>query len=108
MFKVSLLLFVTLMHTCFASALQDPTRPLGYEKKTLAASYQLQSILLASTRKLAVINGQQLQENQFIKNSGGVQVVKIEPYQVLLQQGDKRWALTLRKSSLVKKTAVRQ
>lgn len=108
MFKYKVLFFILLMQSCWASALQDPTKPLSYKSKTLAASYELQSILLGRERKLAVINGQQLQEQQLIQNSAGVRVIKIESYRVLLQQGEKRWALTLRESSLVKKTAAKK
>lgn len=108
MFKYIALFLVVLIQSSWVSALQDPTKPLRYKSKTLTANYNLQSILMSSERKRAVINGQQLQENQLIYNSGGVKVIKIEPYRVLLQQGEKRWALTLRESALVKKTAAKQ
>lgn len=109
MFKPKALFIIVLMQSVWVHALQDPTKPLSYKSMVLTAtSYNLQSILMGRERKLAVINGQRMHENQVINNSGGVEVIKIESYRVLLQQGEKRWALTLRESSLVKKTTTKQ
>lgn len=104
-FKLKVIVLALLLLPCVANALRDPTRPLGYEKKAVEESYRLQSVLIGGNRKLAVINGERLKEEQTISHSNGVKVIKIEPYRVLLQRGEKRWALILRDSGSMKNTA---
>lgn len=78
----------------------DPTRPLGFVNQTLGtvgagpATIELNSILIAKDRKVAIINGQTLHENQTIKGIGA-QVKKIDADAVTLQQGAKVWRLPL-------------
>ncbi|MES2824434.1 MAG: hypothetical protein V4732_12585 [Pseudomonadota bacterium] len=85
----------------------DPTRPLrGYvgnnnENTTEQSSIRLNSILVSSQRKIAIINGQQLYENQVIKGVGA-KVKKIDIDSVTLQQGNKVWRI------LLNETVVRQ
>lgn len=82
-----------------AESLRDPTRPLGHTNVSSPAAAQqtlrLQSVLISDTRKIAFINGQQVREQDVIKNSGNVQVVRIEAGGVIVQQGGKRWRLEL-------------
>jgi MSHA biogenesis protein MshK len=78
-------------------SLRDPTRPLGYygNGKVAAQKLQLNSILISADRKLAIINGQTLRENDVIKGSADIRIARIEANNVLLIQGDKRWQLSL-------------
>lgn len=103
MFKLIALgvLAVSLSHE--AMALNDPTRPLNFSAKKSEQVYRLQSVFIGQGRKTALINGQNLQEQQTITNSGGAVVVSIQPYQVVLQKGDKRWTLKLRQQAVVRK-----
>lgn len=87
----------------------DPTRPLGAATMPVADGLKgeaeqgvvLNSILISSNRKIAIINGQAAHENQLLKNSG-VKVIKIEADAVTLQQGDKVWRLPLNKIAVRK------
>ena len=101
-FKALSCLSLLLLLTQMASALSDPTTPLGFEQKTLKATYVLQSILIGDKRKIAVINGQRLQEQQEIASSGGVKVIAITPYRVELEKNGKRWTLKLRNKTVVR------
>lgn len=105
LFKSSGLLFIaiTFMPVCVNQAqanTSDPTRPLmGYvdskhENATGQTSIRLNSILVSSQRKIAIINGQQLYENQMIKGVGA-KVKKIDIDSVTLQQGNKIWRVLL-------------
>lgn len=87
--------------------LRDPTTPLGHKvitgKTSVAASgYELNSVLISSQRKLAVINGQTLREGQIIPGSSGVQVQSISAKRVVLQQANKRWELSLTPTTIRK------
>ncbi len=86
----------------------DPTRPLGYEHASgegISVAGQplinLSSILLGTERKIAIINGQQLHENQIIKGVGA-KVTKIESDAVTLRQGNKVWRVLLNKTVIRK------
>ena len=86
----------------------DPTRPLGYEQASgegISVAGQplinLSSILWGSERKIAIINGQPLHENQIIKGVGA-KVKKIESDAVTLQQGNKVWRVLLNKTVIRK------
>jgi endonuclease/exonuclease/phosphatase (EEP) superfamily protein YafD len=99
--SIFLSLWACVSHTQ-ATAL-DPTRPLGYEQvagSSLNVSGQLQiklnSILWSHDRKIAIINGQQLHENDTVKGVGA-KIKKIEADAVTLQQGNKVWRVTLNK-----------
>lgn len=80
----------------------DPTRPLGGgnagesaavgERETIT----LMSIFIGQDRKMAIINGQSVHENEIVKGFG-VKVIKIEVDAVTLQQGNKIWRLPLNK-----------
>ena len=87
----------------------DPTRPLGAVSISTnsalggdaAPGVTLNSILMANDRKIAIINGQTVRENQTLKSSGAI-VRKIEADSVTLQQGDRVWRLTLDKVAIRK------
>lgn len=79
------------------AALSDPTRPWqasGYQQQRpqTAASYTLNSTLVSSTRRVAVINGQHVSEGETV---GNAIVVKIGKYDVLLQSPDRQINLKL-------------
>ncbi len=85
--------------------LRDPTQPLGYKTVVQAASssrYTLNSVLISAQRKHAVINGVTLREGQVIPESGGVIVKRISPQTVVLQQGEKTWAIRLAPSVVIR------
>lgn len=104
MFKYNGLIFacvvVTLGFRQVNAETPDPTRPLGFVNQPGAvvgaqpATIELTSILIAQDRRVAIINGQQLRENQTIKGIGA-QVKKIDADAVTLQQGAKVWRLPL-------------
>jgi MSHA biogenesis protein MshK len=81
-----------------AFGLSDPTRPtdpaayFGARKAVSAGSWSLQSILLASDRRIAVINGKRVQEGDRI---GSARVVRIRDSQVLLDTGGRSLILHL-------------
>lgn len=103
MFRATLSLLVLILIAVTSGAvnanemLRDPTRPLGYSGTagTLSEPLRLQSVLISETRKLAVINGQQVREQDLINNSAGTRVVRIDAEGVVLQRGDQRWRLEL-------------
>lgn len=79
------------------AALSDPTRPWqssGYQQQRpqTAVSYTLNSTLVSSTRRVAVINGQHVSEGETV---GNAIVVKIGKYDVLLQSPDRQINLKL-------------
>jgi MSHA biogenesis protein MshK len=78
---------------------RDPTTPLGYTAGDLTdmpeQNFILDSVLIGSHRKLAIINGNSLREGQQIPGSGGIKVRRILPQKVILQQGGNIWSITL-------------
>ena len=81
--------------------LRDPTRPLGYHNGGGASTQaiSLQSILVAKGRRLAIINGETLKENDFI---GDIQVIAIAHDRVTLSRGGRQWDLWLHDSTMRK------
>lgn len=96
MYKSVLLIALLLSHGVVVLAdetLPDPTRPLEYsETKTVAAQLKLNSVLISGERKVAVINGQQLQENQWL---GDKRVVHIRSNSVTLEDQGQLIVLSL-------------
>ena len=88
-------------------AVTDPTKPIGFASGIGTASgngqgtIQLTSILIASDRKVAIINGQPLQENQILKGVGA-RVKKIDADAVTLQQNGKVWRVPLNNTAIRK------
>lgn len=79
-------------------AVRDPTTPLGHVVSSAvnaeAVVLELNSVLISSRRKIAIINGDTLREGQQLPGSN-ITIQHILPQKVLLKQGDKIWALTL-------------
>ncbi len=87
--------------------LQDPTQPLNYSNQVgKDEPLKLNSVLISGDRKVAIINGMRVREQQQIEGSDGVRVTKILPYEVVLQQGKKSWRLSLKTGAV--KRHVRQ
>jgi MSHA biogenesis protein MshK len=87
--------------SAMAESLRDPTQPLGYRAAaSQPVRLNLNSILISEERKLAIINGQQLRENDTIPGSGGTVLRRIEAGSVVVQQGDKSWRLRLSDQSI--------
>lgn len=83
--------------------LRDPTRPLNHTVTSRSPqALTLHSILISSERKLAIINGQRLRENDVVEGSGGVRIKRIGANDVVLQQGSKTWTLSLNTTSVRK------
>ncbi len=74
---------------------RDPTRPLSYvapNKSKEKSSWRLDSVLISNQRKLAVINGEFVKEQGWVK---GAQVTQIENGQVTILVKGKPRVLTL-------------
>lgn len=99
--------FVSLCLRQVNAETSDPTRPLGFGNHTSVAvgaqptTIELNSILIAQDRRIAIINGQQLRESETIKGVGA-QVKKIDADAVTLQQGSKVWRLPLNQTVIRK------
>jgi MSHA biogenesis protein MshK len=84
--------------------LRDPTRPLSYQSTAVASekkSWRLDSVLISSKRKLAVINGQGVKENGWIR---GAQVTQIQAGKVIIVVKGEERVLTI--GSDIRKTKV--
>ncbi|MAZ86453.1 MAG: hypothetical protein CL693_02320 [Cellvibrionaceae bacterium] len=84
--------------------LRDPTRPLSYIEGAGAnkpSGWRLDSVLISSQRKQAVINGKSVSEDSWIR---GAQVKRIQANKVvILVKGEER---VLRLRSGIRKTKV--
>ncbi|MCW8196626.1 Type II secretory pathway component [Proteobacteria bacterium 005FR1] len=99
-FVLGLVLVTTLPAS--AEALRDPTRPLDYVTGVAAeAPIELNSILIAQGRRIAVINGQEAAERERI---GNILVLRILPNQVIVQRNGRQYELNLH-GSLKQKNA---
>lgn len=104
MFKLSKIFSFSLLLLAASAQAQesvtDPTKPLGFSggvgggAGNAQETIQLTSILIAEDRKVAIINGQSLRENQTLKGVGAV-VKKIDADAVTLQQNGKVWRVAL-------------
>lgn len=82
-----------------ALALEDPTRPSGFQAPVEApkpqASFSLDSIMTGNGKRLAVINGQLVREGQALDDA---RVLRVAPDRVVLsvdgQQRVLRWNTT--------------
>jgi len=76
-----------------AETLADPTRPLEYQMPPeRKAALQLNSILISQGRRIAIINGVQLSEQQWFDNK---QVLQITSSQVTLVSQGRKIVLSL-------------
>ncbi len=84
--------------------LRDPTRPLSYVEGvggTKSSAWRLDSVLISSQRKLAVINGKSVSEDSWVR---GAQVKQIQANKVVIVvKGEER---VLRLRSGIRKTKV--
>jgi MSHA biogenesis protein MshK len=96
----SLLIIVCLAACTVQAQTPDPTKPLNAVASAGAAASGgkekiiLTSILISRDRKLAIINGQTLQENQLLKGFGA-RIKTIDADAVTLQQNGKVWRVPL-------------
>lgn len=78
---------------------RDPTAPLGYIAATGGEPQQykleLNSVLISSQRRLAIINGNNVREGQVVPGTNGIKVQRILPQRVVLQQSGKAWTITM-------------
>jgi MSHA biogenesis protein MshK len=108
-FKITCLSIVFLMSVVSVAQGQiaDPTKPLnssgsvGVAGDAAQDTIHLTSILISSDRKVAIINGQVLQENQTLKGIGA-QLKKIDADAVTLQQNGKVWRVSLNNTAIRK------
>lgn len=105
MFKTFQIIALCLVALSVEAQTPDPTKPLHYSATGVVSavenSINLTSILISSERKVAIINGQALQENQTLKGIGA-QVKKIDADAVTLQQNGKVWRVPL-SSTIIRK-----
>ncbi len=81
--------------TQHGNVVRDPTRPLSYRLPSKAAAknrWRLDSVLISNKRKLAVINGESVKEQGWIK---GAQVTHIESGKVTIMVKGQPQVLTL-------------
>lgn len=88
------LLFVLGTGTAQAAAeLADPTLPLDRRGQSRPeVQLHLNSVLIASGRRLAVINGRQVSENDHV---AGARVQRILPNRVIVYRDGRTWELRL-------------
>ena len=104
-----LYLIVAIFMSSFSIAqgqVNDPTKPLNFSEAGGASgnvpqTIQLTSILISSERKVAIINGTALIENQTITGVGA-RVKKIDADAVTLQQNGKIWRVALNNTAIRK------
>lgn len=106
-----MIVLIAIFFAAFAQAQEpvaDPTKPLGFSGAAAGTTagnaqetIQLTSILIASDRKVAIINGQALRENQTLKGVGAL-VKKIDADAVTLQQNGKIWRVALNNTAIRK------
>lgn len=89
---------MTLVCSHVLAEVRDPTTPLSYVPSVRATSVEpafvVQSILVSSLRKVAVINGHAIVEGQRIPDTS-VTLVKIHAHAVTLSDGKRAWNLAL-------------
>ncbi len=95
--RSALLMLGLLLAGGVAGALEDPTRPPGLPPPAAAAAappphYQLTSILIAQQRRIAVVNGRQVQVGDRVD---GARVEAIAPDRVTLRKGERPIELSL-------------
>ena len=101
-------LYVLLLVTSLSvnAEVRDPTTPLGHIASGAAGTgeqqFTLNSTLISSQRKLAIINGNTVREGQSIPGSADVKVQRISAQSVVLRQAEQTWVLQL-SPSIVKR-----
>ena len=83
MFKSLAVLSLVFISPVYGEDLPDPTRPLEYsESRVEQQQLMLHSILISNGRKIAVINGIQVKEQEWF---GDKQVIRISENSVVLK-----------------------
>lgn len=102
MCRIAAVLLISLLASgvVLAEELRDPTRPLDYNPGRASVELELNAILVGEGRRLAVINGQQLRENEAVANSGGIRLRSIDARSVVVAQDGKTWRLSLAGQSI--------
>jgi MSHA biogenesis protein MshK len=106
-FKYSQMIIFCLLALPVHAQTPDPTKPLNFVAAangtagSAEETIKLTSILISSDRKVAIINGQVLQESQTVKGVGA-QIKKIDADAVTLQQNGKVWRVPLN-STIIRK-----
>jgi MSHA biogenesis protein MshK len=101
----TLLLLLTTSLLWANEVVRDPTAPLGYNATGTSVGgeqFALNSILVSSQRKLAIINGNPVREGDLVPGSTDVVVQKIVAQAVILKQADQTWVLRLSPNILKK------
>ncbi len=107
MFKRTQIIIFCLLALPAHAQTPDPTKPLNFVAVAGGAAgstqetIKLTSILISSDRKVAIINGQVLQESQTLKGVGA-QIKKIDADAVTLQQNGRVWRVPLN-STIIRK-----
>lgn len=100
-----LLLVLLLTAPGLSFALQDPTRPPGYQPAAATPAPQraltLDSILFSDHRRVAVIDGEALREGQ---SSDGIRVIRIFKTRVLVSESGRERVLHLETLPQVRET----
>jgi MSHA biogenesis protein MshK len=100
-----LLILITLPVFADAEKLRDPTMPMGQQAASqhnpAAVALHLNSVLISSQRRVAVINGQALRQGEEIKGSG-FRVVSIKTNSVTVQSNNATRVLSLIDSKVKK------
>jgi MSHA biogenesis protein MshK len=103
----SLLSLIAISSSVFSDAekLRDPTMPIGRQiasqNNAVAVVLHLNSVLISSQRRVAVINGQALRQGEEIKGSG-FRVVSIKTNSVTVQSNNATRVLSLIDSKVKK------
>ncbi|WP_052671622.1 hypothetical protein [Photobacterium kishitanii] len=88
----------SLLHAVNVQAQQDPTAPLGWQKKSPSVVVsapslpQLQSVICEQQHCRAILNGQTVRVGSYIK---GYTVSRISDSSVILTRNKKQWQLSL-------------
>lgn len=97
MFKFRYLLAVVLWLPTMVMALVDPTQPANYQKERKQEVLRVESILLGTVRKVAVISGKVVGEGDRI---GSTMIISINKDSVKISSGGKFSTLKLNRTSI--------
>lgn len=81
---LALLLAAGLCQAATNQPMRDPTQPLSFSINSKPSGPVLQSVLISSSRKVAIINGESLREGDTLAGLKNTSVQKIEANQVVL------------------------
>lgn len=96
--KMVIIIGMSYLSVCYAE-LTDPTRPPDYESTSTQGGFKLESILIAASRRITVINGQFLHVGDEIS---GFTVTAINPQSVQLKSAEGEITLQIIKEPVKK------